>query len=66
MSQPVTTYVTHDGSAWLNVQHPDGLVPPPVIELHRPLSGPVTFYFASCHGLAIPPEAQEAAGKAAS
>jgi hypothetical protein len=37
-----------------------------MIELHRPLIGPVMFYFASCHSLTIPPEAQEAAGKAAS
>lgn len=65
MSQPVTTYVTQDGTAWLNVQYPDGLVPPPFLELHEPLSGPVRFYFASCYGLAVPPAAQEAADKGA-
>lgn len=63
MSQPVSTYVTQDGSAWLNVQHPDGLVPPPVIELHQPLSGPVEFYLASCYNLTVPPGARKAAGK---
>lgn len=50
-----TVFVTNDGSdRWLAVQHPDGLVPPPIIELHEPLVGPVAFYFASCYHLPVP------------
>jgi hypothetical protein len=60
-SQPVTTYVTSDGKRWLNVQHPDGLVPPPTFTLHEPHVGPVEFYFAECYQLPIPPEARQAA-----
>lgn len=46
---------------WLNIQHPDGLVTPPVIELHEPMAGPVAFYYAECYGLPVPLEAREAA-----
>ncbi len=56
----VTTYVTRDGARWLNVRYPDGLVPPPSIELHKPLAGAVTFYFAECFNLPVPSEAAQA------
>ena len=56
MKKP-TVYVTREGGLWLSVRHPDGLIPPPTIELHKPMEGPVTFYFAECYGLPVPPEA---------
>jgi hypothetical protein len=60
MSEPErgrTVYVTSDGSQWLAIEYPFGLVTPPTIELHRPLQGAVAFYHASAYKLPIPPEA---------
>ena len=66
MSEPErgrTVYVTSDGSQWLAIEYPFGLITPPTIELpetislHRPLVGPVIFYHASAYKLPIPPEA---------
>ncbi len=47
-------YVTQNGKDWLKVSLPTGLVPPPSIELHKPLSGPVVFWYAECWGIPIP------------
>jgi hypothetical protein len=51
-------YVTGDSSAWLRLSVPSGLISPPTIELHRPLSGPVTFYDAESFRLPVPAEAR--------
>jgi len=51
-------YVTADGTGWLAVDFPFGLIPPPAFELHKPLAGPVEFLFAECYGLPIPAEAK--------
>jgi hypothetical protein len=59
MSQRATVYVTSDGQRWLKIAHPDGLVPPPTLDLHQPMEEPVTFYRAQCYSLPIPPEALE-------
>lgn len=53
-------YVTSDGSDWLAVDVPFGLIPPPTIQLHRPLAGPVEFYHADSYRLPIPDEATQA------
>lgn len=48
-----TTYVTKAGQVlYLNVPH--GLVPPPMIDLHQPLAGPVTFFLAEAYRLPVP------------
>ena len=54
-------YVTEDGTRWLAVDFPSGLIPPPAFELHEPLAGPVQFLFAECYGLPIPAAAGAAA-----
>lgn|GEM_PF-3564185 len=50
-------YVTSDSSAWARLDVPFGLVTPPVIELYKPMAGPVLFYHASAYRLAVPEEA---------
>lgn len=52
-SAPVL-YVTADSAEWLTLDAPDGMVPPPVLRLHRPLIGYVEFYYASCYNLPAP------------
>jgi hypothetical protein len=57
---PVTIYVTQEKDAqWIRLAHPGGLVPPPTLTLHKPLEGPVVFYYAECYGLPIPAEARK-------
>jgi hypothetical protein len=51
-------YVTADGSAWLALDFPFGLVAPPEVALHRPLVGPARFFHASSFRLPVPPEAE--------
>jgi hypothetical protein len=62
MSQPERNkivYVTSDSLQWMILDAQEGLISPPMIELHRPLVGPVTFYYADCYDqLHIPPEAE--------
>ena len=54
-------YVTQDGTGrWMTAGYPFGLIPPPTIELHKPLGGPVVFYAATMYGLPVPAEAQQA------
>jgi hypothetical protein len=65
MSEPERqkiVYVTADSSQWMVLDKQIGLISPPTIELHRPLVGPVTFYYAECYQLPIPPEAEAEVG----
>ena len=50
-------YVTADSAQWLRIEVPSGLFTPPTIDLHKPMSGPVTFYYAECFKLPVPAEA---------
>lgn len=52
-------YVTADGSQWMRVDVPFGLITPPTLTFHKPLAGPVEFFYAECYGLPIPQEARE-------
>lgn len=52
-----TVYVTADGSDWLVIDVPFGLITPPTIGLHRPMVGAVEFFHATSHRLPIPTEA---------
>jgi hypothetical protein len=56
-----TVYVTQDGSDWLAIEYPVGLVAPPTLTLGRPLAGPVEFFYAECYRLPIPAEAKRKA-----
>lgn len=51
-------YVTADSSEWMVLESPDGLISPPIIELHRPQVGAIKFYYASCYELRVPKEAK--------
>jgi hypothetical protein len=52
-------YVTADSSQWVVINIPFGMITPPTIELHIPLKGGVTFYYADCYpSLHIPSEAK--------
>ena len=53
-------YVTADSQQWVVINVPFGMITPPTIELHIPLQGPVTFYYASCYQLRVPDEASRA------
>ena len=53
-------YVTADSSEWLRVDLPFGLIAPPTITLHRPLAGPVEFFYADAYKLRIPEAAKVA------
>jgi len=53
-------YVTADSSGWLLIDFPFGLISPPTLELHQPLAGTVTFFWAELHRLKIPDEAKRA------
>lgn len=56
-------YVTQDGTGrWLCIDVPSGLITPPTLTIHKPLEGPVEFFYAQCYGLTVPREAAEAAG----
>lgn len=54
MTERSTAYVTADGQGWMVLTHEDGLVPPPMLRLHRPLAGEVEYYFAECYHLPVP------------
>lgn len=63
MAEPARSrvvYVTNDGTGrWLVLDVPFGLVAPPTLEIHKPLEGPVEFFYAQCYGLPVPDEALE-------
>lgn len=51
-------YVTADSSQWAAIDIPDGMIPPPTIDIHQPLVGTAIFYLADCYpALRIPSEA---------
>jgi hypothetical protein len=54
-------YCTMDSSQWLILTPPEGLVPPPVISMHKPLAGPVEFYHAAAYNIPVPDDAKAAA-----
>lgn len=47
-------YVTADSSEWMVLESPEGMISPPMIEMHRPQVGTVIFYYASCYQLRVP------------
>ena len=64
MSEPERNkiiYVTSDSSLWAVLDEPFGLISPPVIALHKPQVGTITFYNADSYQLRIPAEAKKAA-----
>jgi hypothetical protein len=42
-------YATDDGELAVKVDFPFGLIPPPTVDLHRPLVGTVRFYSTATH-----------------
>jgi len=56
-------YVTSDSSHWVIMDTPVGFISPPTMELHVPMQGACTFYYASCYQLRVPDEAKSAAGE---
>jgi hypothetical protein len=50
-------YVTQPAGEWVAIDLPFGLVPPPILELHKPMAGPVPFYHAEGYRLPIPKQA---------
>jgi hypothetical protein len=61
MSEPErnkVVYVTPDSSQWVVMDVPFGMIMPPTVELHKPLVGPVVFYWAEGHSLPVPKEAK--------
>lgn len=53
-------YVTADSSQWAAIDIPDGLIPPPTIDLHQPQVGTFTFYYADCYpSIRVPSEARK-------
>lgn len=56
-----TEYATKDGARWLTLTAPDGLIPPPTIQLHQPEVGAVWFYYAEVYGITRPAPAGAAA-----
>ena len=61
MPEPERTrivYVTADGSQWMRVDVPFGLITPPTFLLHKPLIGPVEFFDAESYNLSVPEEAK--------
>jgi hypothetical protein len=45
---------------WLLIDVPSGMITPPTFEIHRPLVGAATFYYADCYSLPIPKDARAA------
>jgi hypothetical protein len=62
MTDPERTnriYVTADSSQWARLSVPFGLIAPPTIELHKPLSGTIMFYDSDGYNLPVPTEARK-------
>jgi hypothetical protein len=53
-------YVVPGTDQWISVNVEDGIVTPPTITFHRPLVGPVEFFYAEIYRLPIPKEAKAA------